>query len=98
MTTLKWFASAILVSVMIPALYSEAHCPRDVASIRPRFIEHSILVLPVTLNHSGPFDFVGTRHRVASETAGPDRSDGRGLFYARLIHPAGFAAGWCIRK
>ncbi|HYK34381.1 retropepsin-like aspartic protease [Alloacidobacterium sp.] len=58
MTTLKWLASAILGSVMIPALYSEAHCPRDVVSIRPRFIEHSILVLPVTLNHSGPFDFV----------------------------------------
>jgi hypothetical protein len=43
---------------MIPALYSEAHCPGNVASIRPRFIEHAILIVPVTLNHSGPFDFV----------------------------------------
>jgi hypothetical protein len=58
MTSLKWLASAILVFVMIPALYSEAHCPGNVASIRPRFIEHSILIVPVTLNHSGPFDFV----------------------------------------
>jgi hypothetical protein len=49
---------ASLVSLVLPAAQGEAHCPGNVASIRPRFIEHSILIVPVTLNHSGPFDFV----------------------------------------
>jgi hypothetical protein len=29
-----------------------------VASIRPRLIEHSIIIVPVSLNHAGPYDFV----------------------------------------
>src|SRR5262249_10188100 len=39
-------------------LYAEAHCPGNVASIRPRFVERSIVVVPVMLNGSGPYDFV----------------------------------------
>ena len=58
MANFKWLASALLAIVMLPALYSEPHCPGNVASTRPRSIEHSILIVPVTLNHSGPFDFV----------------------------------------
>lgn len=58
MINLKWLAAASLAAVMLPALYAETHCPGNVASIRPRFIERSILIVPVSLNHSGPFDFV----------------------------------------
>lgn len=58
MTTLKWLASANLAVVLLPALYAEAHCPGNVASIRPRFVEHSIAIVPVMLNGSGPYDFV----------------------------------------
>jgi hypothetical protein len=43
---------------MSPALYAEPHCPGNVASIRPRFVEHSIIIVPVMLNNSGPYDFV----------------------------------------
>src|SRR5215469_12546792 len=58
MTTPKWLAAASLAFVLVPALSAEAHCPGNVASIRPRFIERSIIVVPVMLNGHGPYDFV----------------------------------------
>src|ERR1700751_3362615 len=63
MTTLKWLASASLAFVLLAAalfstLRAESHCPGNVASIRPRFVERSIIVVPVMLNGSGPYDFV----------------------------------------
>jgi hypothetical protein len=58
MTTLKWLALASLAIFLLPALYAEAHCPGNVASIRPRFVERSIVIVPVMLNGSGPYDFV----------------------------------------
>lgn len=63
MTTLKWLASASLAFVLLPAalfstLRAESHCPGNVASIRPRFVERSIVIVPVMLNGSGPYDFV----------------------------------------
>jgi Aspartyl protease len=58
MSLFRCLLLASLVSLALPAVQGEAHCPGNVASIRPRFIAHSILIVPVTLNHSGPFDFV----------------------------------------
>jgi hypothetical protein len=58
MTTFKWLALAGLAAAMFPALYAEAHCPGNVASIRSRSIENSIIVVPVMLNDGGPYDFV----------------------------------------
>jgi len=58
MKTLKWFVAASLAFVLIPMLCAETHCPGDAVSIRPRFIDHSIIVIPVMLNGSGPYDFV----------------------------------------
>jgi len=58
MTTLKWLTAATLAAIMFPMLYAEAHCPGNVVSIRPRFVEHSIILVPVMLNGSGPYDFV----------------------------------------
>ena len=43
---------------MFPALQGEPRCPGNVPSIRPRFVERSIIIVPVTLNDSGPYDFV----------------------------------------
>lgn len=56
MRSLKWLAAASLI--MLPALYAEPHCPGNVASIRARFVERSIIIVPVMLNNSGPYDFV----------------------------------------
>lgn len=58
MKTPKWLTSASLALVMLSGLYAEPHCPGNVASIRLRFVEHSILIVPVILNNSGPYDFV----------------------------------------
>ena len=58
MKTLKWLAAASLAFVLIPTVWAEAHCPGNVVSIRPRFIEHSIVIIPVMLNGSGPYDFL----------------------------------------
>jgi hypothetical protein len=58
MTTLNWLATASLASALLPSLYAETHCPGNVASIRPRFVERSIVIVPVILNGSGPYDFV----------------------------------------
>jgi hypothetical protein len=58
MTTLKWLLSASFVAITFPVLHAEPHCPGNVASIRPRLVERSIIVIPVTLNDSGPYDFV----------------------------------------
>jgi hypothetical protein len=58
MTTLKWLAAASLAAILFPALYAEPHCPGNVASIRPRFVERSIVIVPVMLNGTGPYDFV----------------------------------------
>src|ERR1700694_3663488 len=58
MTTLNWLATANLALALLPALYAETHCPGNVASIRPRFVERSIIVVPVRVNDFGPYDFV----------------------------------------
>jgi hypothetical protein len=58
MRSLKWLAAASLATIMLPTLYAEPHCPGNVASIRPRFVGHSITIVPVMLNNSGPYDFV----------------------------------------
>jgi hypothetical protein len=47
-----------LASAMFPAIYAEAHCPGNVASIRPHSIENFIIVVQVMLNDGDPFDFV----------------------------------------
>ena len=44
MKTPKWLTSASLALVMLSGLYAEPHCPGNVASIRPRFVERSILI------------------------------------------------------
>jgi hypothetical protein len=58
MTNLKWLTSASLALVMLPGLYAEPHCPGNVASIRPRFVGRSLMIVPVMLNSSGPYDFM----------------------------------------
>jgi hypothetical protein len=63
MKTLKWLASASLAVVMFPALYAEPHCPGNAASIRPRFVEQSIIIVPVVLNDSAPLTLCWIRQR-----------------------------------
>jgi hypothetical protein len=37
---------------------AETRCPGNIAGIRPRIVAGALLVIPVKINHSGPFDFM----------------------------------------
>jgi hypothetical protein len=58
MTTLKWFASLVLTATIVPALLAESHCPGNVASLPFRLVNGYQIVVPVSINHSGPYDFL----------------------------------------
>jgi hypothetical protein len=58
MTTLQWFASLVLATTIVPALAAESHCPGNVASVPFRFVNRHQIVLAVSINHSGPYDFL----------------------------------------
>src|SRR5580692_8188034 len=58
MTTFKWFASLVLTATIAPALAAESHCPGNVASLPFRLVNRHQIVLPVSINHSGPYDFL----------------------------------------
>jgi hypothetical protein len=37
---------------------AETHCPGNVAGLKPRMVAGALLVIPVKINQSGPFDFM----------------------------------------
>jgi hypothetical protein len=58
MSTFKWLASLALAAAILPVLHAEPHCPGNVASLRLRLVQRSQIIVPVTINHSGPYDFL----------------------------------------
>jgi len=58
MTTFKWFASLVLTATIAPTLLAESHCPGSVASLPFRLVNRYQIVLAVSINHSGPYDFL----------------------------------------
>jgi hypothetical protein len=58
MTTFQWFASLVLAATIVPALAAETHCPGNVASVPLRFMNRHQIVLAVSINHSGPYNFL----------------------------------------
>jgi hypothetical protein len=58
MSTFKWFGSFVLVATLVPTIPAETHCPGNVASITPRFVQRALIVIPVRINQAGPFDFM----------------------------------------
>ncbi len=49
---------ASLLFQTLPAAQGEAHCPGSVASLTLRFVQGALIVVPIEINHSGPYDFV----------------------------------------
>jgi len=41
-----------------PWSHAESHCPGNAASITPRFVRHTLIIIPVKMNGQGPFDFI----------------------------------------
>jgi hypothetical protein len=58
MTTFQWFASLVLAATTLPALIAETHCPGNVASVPLRFVDRHRIVVAVSINHTGPYNFL----------------------------------------
>jgi predicted aspartyl protease len=58
MSLFKCLLIASLVSQTLPAAQGEAHCPGSVASLTLRLVQGALIVVPIEINHSGPYDFV----------------------------------------
>jgi hypothetical protein len=55
---LELLALFALTSIALPALDAEARCPGGIASVTPRFVQGALIIIPVRINHKGPFDFM----------------------------------------
>lgn len=58
MATFKFLASLVLTAIIVPAVLAESHCPGNVASLPFRLVNRYQIVLAVSINHSGPYDFL----------------------------------------
>src|ERR1700738_857811 len=58
MSLIKCLASISLAAITLPTLHSEPNCPGNAASIRFRLIQRSRIIEPVTINHTGPYEFL----------------------------------------
>ena len=58
MSTFQWFASFVLAATIVPALPEEPHCPGNVASVPLRLTNSHLMVVAVSVNHSGPYNFL----------------------------------------
>lgn len=58
MTTLKWLASFVLATAFVSVLSAEKQCPGNVESLPFRLANRYQIVLPVMINHAGPYDFL----------------------------------------
>src|SRR6266852_165909 len=58
MTSFKWLACFVLAVTMIPALPAKTHCPGNVASVPLHLLNGYLMIVPVSINHSGPYQFL----------------------------------------
>jgi hypothetical protein len=58
MSIFKWFAAFALASTIVLSAQAEGHCPGNVASLRFQPSSRSQIIVPVTINHTGPYDFL----------------------------------------
>ena len=57
MTTFHWFAPLVLAATIVPTLAAETHCPGVAASVPLRLVNRHQIVLAVSINHTGPYNF-----------------------------------------
>jgi hypothetical protein len=58
MATFQWFASLVLATTILPALAEETRCPGNVASVPFSFVDRHRIVVAVSINHTGPYNFL----------------------------------------
>jgi hypothetical protein len=52
------FASFVLAATIVSAFSAETHCPGNVASVPIRLVNRYQIMLAVSINHSGPYNFI----------------------------------------
>jgi hypothetical protein len=55
---LKGLVALTLGAVALPAVMAQPHCPGNVNSLPLRLVMRSQIVVPITINHAGPYDFL----------------------------------------
>jgi hypothetical protein len=58
MSLIKCLASIGLAAITLPTLHSEPRCPGNIASLRFHLVQRSLIILPVVINHTGPYEFL----------------------------------------
>jgi Aspartyl protease len=58
MSLITFTTSVSLAILALPALYATPRCPGNVASLTLRPVQGSLIIVPVEINHSGPYDFL----------------------------------------
>jgi hypothetical protein len=59
MTTFKWLASlVVLATAIVSTLVAETHCPGNVASVPLRLVNRYQMIVAVSVNHTGPYNFL----------------------------------------
>ena len=58
MTILKGFASLVLAVATVSTLSAETRCPANVASLAFRLVNDHYIIVPVSINHAGPYSFL----------------------------------------
>ena len=58
MSAFKWFASFVLATTIVPALPADPHCPGNVASVPLQLTNSHQMIVAVSVNHSGPYNFL----------------------------------------
>jgi hypothetical protein len=55
---MELIACLSLATMTIPILQAEPRCPGNIASVTPRFVQRALIVIPVRINQTGPYDFI----------------------------------------
>ena len=58
MTSFKVFVSLVLTVNIVSTLSAETRCPGNVASLPFRTVNRHQMIVPVSINHAGPFSFL----------------------------------------
>ena len=58
MTNFKVFATVVLAATIVSTLAAETRCPGNVASVPFHIVNRHQIIVAVTVNHSGPFNFL----------------------------------------
>jgi hypothetical protein len=70
-TNFKHFASLILIATAVSTLTAETHCPGNAASVPLHLVNRYLIIVAVSINHSGPYDFLLD---TGTQTTSVDRS------------------------